>query len=214
MKTVGQILKEARVKKGLSFEEIEKEIKIRAKYLKSIEKDDFKQIPGGMVVAKGFIKNYGEHLGLSSKNLLAVFRRDFGGEEKGLVLPRGIYRPLGKIGFAWTPKTTIIAGFLFFIFFFILFLGYQFFLYFSPPKLKVTSPLPNQVFMTSMIEVKGQSDQGAAVYVNGDLVSLDEQGNFSTPVSLKLGENTILVEAVSRRDKKAVVEREVRYQFP
>lgn len=214
MKTVGQILKEARVKKNLSFEEIEKEIKIRAKYLEAIEDDDFGQIPGGPVVIKGFIKNYGEHLGLSSKNLLAVFRRDFGGEEKGPILPRGIYRPLGKIGFAWTPKTTAVAAFLVFLCGFVIFLAYQFFLYFSPPQLKVTSPLPNQVFMNSVIEVKGQSEQGAAVYVNGDLVSLDEQGNFSIPVTLKLGENTILIEAISRRDKRAVVEREVRYQYP
>src|SRR4030042_6533927 len=138
MKTVGQILRETRVKKAIAFEEIEEKTKIRVKYLKAIENDDYYQLPGGKVVAKGFIKNYGEYLGLSSENLLASFRRDFGQEQKGQVLPRGIYKPLGKIGFSWTPRTTMVAMVLFSIGIFILFLGYQFFLFLGPPKLQVT----------------------------------------------------------------------------
>lgn len=214
MKTVGQILKEARVKKNLSLEEIEKEIKIRAKYLRAIENDDFTQIPGGEVVAKGFIKNYGEHLGLSSKSLLAIFRRDFGGEQKGPILPRGIYRPLDKIGFSWTPRATVIASIFFFIFFFTLFLGYQFFLFLGPPKLEVTSPQNNQIFQEAKIEVRGKSGLDAAVHVNGELVSLDEKGNFSDQISLKPGENVVRLEAVSRRGKKTTTEIKVYYQPP
>jgi cytoskeletal protein RodZ len=214
MKTVGQILKETRVKKAVDFEEIEKKTKIRTKYLQAIENDDYQQLPGGKVVARGFIKNYGEYLGLSSKNLLASFRRDFGQEQKGQVLPRGIYRPLGKIGFSWTPKATIMAIVLFFFCLFLSFLGYEFFLFLGPPKLQLTTPSENQVVQASVIEVKGKSDNDASVYLNEALISLDEEGNFSELINLTPGENLIRVEAVSRRGKKSVIERKVRYQFP
>ncbi len=214
MKTVGQILRETRVKGAIAFEEIEKKTKIRIKYLKAIESDDYHQLPGGKVVAKGFIKNYGEYLGLSSENLLANFRRDFGQEQKGQVLPRGIYKPLGKIGFSWTPRVTMVAIILFFIFIFILFLGYQFFLFLGPPKLQVTVPSENQVIQESVVEIGGRSDNDASVYINEALISLDEQGNFSELINLTSGENLIRIEAVSRRGKKSVIERRIYYQFP
>ncbi len=214
MKTVGQILRETRTRKEISFEEVETKTKIRAKYLKAIEDDDYRQIPGGIVVAKGFIKNYGEYLGLASKNLLAAFRRDFGRDQKGQVLPRGIYKPIGKIGISWTPRATIIASTLFFGCIFVVFLGYQFFLFLGPPRLQVTIPSENQSFKMSSIKVEGKSDGDAALYINEELISLDEQGNFSESISLIPGENIIRIEAVSRQGKKSVIERRVKYQFP
>jgi len=214
MKTVGQILRKTRAQKEIPFEEVEAKTKIRVKYLKAIEDDDYHQIPGGIVVTKGFIKNYGEYLGLSSKNLLAAFRRDFGKDQKGQVLPRGIYKPLGKIGFSWTPRTTIIASTLFLSCIFVLFLGYQFFLFLGPPRLQVTAPSENQIFKTPSIKVEGKSDGDAALYINKELISLDEQGNFSESINLIPGENIIRIEAVSRQGKKSVIERKVRYQFP
>jgi len=214
MKTVGQILKEARIKKNLSLEEIEKKIKIRAKYLAAIEDDNFHQISGGTVVAQGFIKNYGEFLDLSPQILKAVFRRDFGEGQQGQILPRGIYRPLGQIGFSWTPRLTAIAGIFFFLSLFILFLIYQFFLFFGPPQLRVILPQNGAVFQEQTIEIKGKTDRDAAVYINSELVSLDERGNFSEDFILTAGENKIRIEAVSRRGKKAIIERKVFFQFP
>lgn len=214
MKTVGQILRKTRAQKEIPFEEVEAKTKIRAKYLKAIEDDDYHQIPGGIVVTKGFIKNYGEYLGLSSKNLLAAFRRDFGKDQKGQVLPRGIYKPLGKIGFSWTPRATIIASTLFLGCIFVLFLGYQFFLFLGPPRLQVTTPSENQIFKMLSIKVEGKSDGDAALYINKELISLDEQGNFSESINLIPGENIIRIEAVSRQGKKSVIERKVHYQFP
>lgn len=214
MKTVGQILRETRIKKAIELEEIEKKTKIRVKYLQAIENDDYPKLPGGKVVAKGFIKNYGQFLGLSTDSLLASFRRDFGQEQKGQVLPRGIYRPLDKIGFSWTPKTTIIAISFFLICLFVSFLGYQFFLFLGPPKLQVTIPLEDEVVRESVVKVEGRSDNDAVVYLNEELISLDEEGNFTELVNLVPGENLIRIEAVSRRGKKSVIERKIYYQFP
>lgn len=60
--TIGEKLKEAREKKGLSFQEIQDAIKIREKYLEALENNDFDVIPGEAYV-RAFIKSYGNHLG-------------------------------------------------------------------------------------------------------------------------------------------------------
>lgn len=214
MKTVGQILKEQRTKKKLSLEEVEQETKIRTKYLQALEEDKFELIPGETVVAKGFIKNYAEFLDLSPEKLVAVFRRDFGKEEKDEIIPRGVYQPLNRLRFSWTPKTTVIIGFLTLSVFFLIFLVYQFFLFLGPPRLKLTTPKEDQTFSQAIIEVKGRSDPDAVVYVNDQLINLDKTGNFSLKVNLSPGENTIKIEAISRRERRSVIERKVFYQFP
>lgn len=120
MKTAGQILKEERVKKGISLEEVEKETRIRKKYLELLENNDFPGV-GQATTVKGFIKNYADFLELPSSRLLAIFRRDFGEDKIGQVVLRGLAEPLNKKRFFWTPRKTIV---LLIILFGLLFLGY------------------------------------------------------------------------------------------
>lgn len=124
MKTVGEILKETRIKKGIDFERIEKVTKIRRKYLVALEKNDFAKI-GQATTVKGFIKNYGEFLGLDSASLLAIFRRDFTEDKVGQVILRGMIEPLNQPRFTWNPKKTFIAAVILVFFFFLAFLGWH-----------------------------------------------------------------------------------------
>ena len=63
MKTVGSILREARVAKKLTLKEAEAATKFREKFLENIESDDYSRLPS-LSYAKGFVKNYSEYLGL------------------------------------------------------------------------------------------------------------------------------------------------------
>ena len=89
------------------------------------------------------------------------------------------------------------------------YLFYQVFSYFSAPRLVISSPEPNAIVRQSDLEVRGKSDADSTVFVNGDLVALDREGNFQTKVSLFPGENKISVEAVSRRGQKTEISRTV-----
>lgn len=124
MKTVGEILRETRIRKAIDFDQIEKATRIRKKYLKALEKNDFGKI-GQATTVKGFIKNYGEYLGLNSKSLLAIFRRDYAHDKGGQVVLRGMAEPLNKRRFAWTPKKTIIAVIILVFLFFLIFFGWH-----------------------------------------------------------------------------------------
>ena len=124
MKTVGEILQEARIKKAVSFEKIEKATKIRKKYLKSLEENNFNQV-GQATTVKGFIKNYGQYLGLNLISLLAIFRRDFTEDELGQVVLRGMAKPLNETRFSWNPQKTVAAIIIIVFLLFLVFLGWH-----------------------------------------------------------------------------------------
>ncbi len=59
------MLKQARIDSGYSLEEIEKKIKVRKKYLRLLEEENFEAIPGE-VYAKGYLKLYADFLKIKS----------------------------------------------------------------------------------------------------------------------------------------------------
>jgi len=65
-----------------------------------------------------------------------------------------------------------------------------------PPQgffLEVTEPQNETVVSTSPICVSGSTSPGAEVSVNGELIDVDEQGNFAAMVELEEGPNAIEV---------------------
>ena len=60
---IGNSLREARERQGLGYPEIELATKIRAKYIRALEEEDFTSIPGDAYI-RGFLRTYAEYLGL------------------------------------------------------------------------------------------------------------------------------------------------------
>ncbi|MBK8985521.1 MAG: helix-turn-helix domain-containing protein [Chloroflexi bacterium] len=69
MDELGHILREARETKGFTLEDVQEEIRINAKYLKSLESGDYNALPTP-VHARGFLRNYARYLGLDPQPLL------------------------------------------------------------------------------------------------------------------------------------------------
>jgi hypothetical protein len=63
---IGNSLREARLRQGLEFPEIEHATKIRSKYLRALEDEQFDVLPAQTYV-KGFLRTYAEHLGLDGQ---------------------------------------------------------------------------------------------------------------------------------------------------
>lgn len=59
--------------------------------------------------------------------------------------------------------------------------------------LTVTEPADNSIINTDKVEVGGRTSPGAVVSVNGELVEVDEEGNFTMMVVLEEGPNIIEV---------------------
>ncbi|PJE67826.1 hypothetical protein COU95_00290 [Candidatus Shapirobacteria bacterium CG10_big_fil_rev_8_21_14_0_10_40_9] len=206
MKTVGEILKEAREKKEISLSEVEKATKIKVRFLESLEKNDFSKISEA-TVTKGLIKNYAEYLGLSSGDILAVFRRDFIEDKKGQILPRGLYKPLSQPKLAWTPKLTVMVsvGILFLII--ASYLTVQLFGLLGSPPLEIYSPKNKEIVKVEEINIQGKTSSDAVVFINGEMAEIGSDGSFEKTVTLSPGENKFQIEAVSRRGKRIKLER-------
>jgi cytoskeleton protein RodZ len=63
---LGSSLREARLRKGLDFPELESGTKIRGKYLQALEDERFDLLPGDSYI-KGFLRTYAEFLGLDGQ---------------------------------------------------------------------------------------------------------------------------------------------------
>jgi hypothetical protein len=63
---IGNSLREARLRQGLDFFEIEQSTKIRGKYLRALEDEQFEVLPAQTYV-KGFLRSYADHLGLDGQ---------------------------------------------------------------------------------------------------------------------------------------------------
>ncbi|MGF7048812.1 cytoskeletal protein RodZ [Paenibacillus sp. DS2015] len=75
MSELGQQLREARLEKGMSLDDVQEMTKIRKRYLEAIEAGDYKVLPGTFYV-RAFIKTYAETVGLNPDELLEGHKQD------------------------------------------------------------------------------------------------------------------------------------------
>src|SRR5436190_11024294 len=76
MADIGATLREARMRARIDIGEVESKTKIRAKYLRAIENEEWDLLPGP-VYAKSFLRTYGDFLGLDSRMLVDEYRRQY-----------------------------------------------------------------------------------------------------------------------------------------
>src|SRR5436189_6177585 len=73
MPGIGETLREARMRQHLDITDVEARTKIRAKYLRARENEDFGMLPGSTFV-KSFLRTYAEFLGLDPHVLVEEYR--------------------------------------------------------------------------------------------------------------------------------------------
>ena len=73
MADIGEMLREARMRAGIDISEVEAATKIRAKYLRALENEEWGLLPGNAYV-KGFLRTYAEALGLDPKLVVEEYK--------------------------------------------------------------------------------------------------------------------------------------------
>ncbi len=63
---IGSSLREARTRQGLDLNEMEFRTKVRSKYLRALEAEQFEQLPGHTYI-KGFLRTYADSLGMDGQ---------------------------------------------------------------------------------------------------------------------------------------------------
>jgi cytoskeleton protein RodZ len=73
---IGSTLREARIRARVDITEVEAATKIRAKYLRALENEEWDLLPGP-VYTRSFLRTYGDYLGLDSRMLTEQFKQRF-----------------------------------------------------------------------------------------------------------------------------------------
>jgi cytoskeleton protein RodZ len=84
---IGSSLREARERRGLQLTDVQRETRIRVRYLQALEEERFDLLPGDAYV-KGFLRSYADALGLESRLYLDEYSARFAQLEETDFVPR------------------------------------------------------------------------------------------------------------------------------
>jgi cytoskeleton protein RodZ len=88
MPSIGDTLREARMRRRLDIADVEAKTKIRAKYLRALENEEFGMLPGPTFV-KTFLRSYAEVLGLDPHLLVEDYRARYEPRDEAELKPIG-----------------------------------------------------------------------------------------------------------------------------
>ncbi|TSC53904.1 MAG: cytoskeleton protein RodZ [Parcubacteria group bacterium LiPW_39] len=205
----GERIKKAREEADLTKEKVGQLLNIRVGYLEKLESGEFEKLPAD-VYTRGVLRKYAKILGTEPETLLAEY-------EKEIKIIRHLNKTkqhqslpsLRSSRFIITPRT---FSFLFLTLIFLLVAGYLFYqLYFliSPPALVIFEPAGDLVIQNTAITIKGKTEPGARLTINGQQIYIDKDGGFEQAVNLNQGLNSIKIEAMNRFEKTSSVVRQV-----
>jgi len=121
MPEIGETLRETRMRRHIDMSEVEAATKIRAKYLRALENEEWDLLPGPTFV-KTFLRTYAEYLGLDPRVLVEEYRQRYERPAMhelsplgGLGGQRGRRRPSPLLGpgLALLLGVIVILGFLY-----------------------------------------------------------------------------------------------------
>ena len=191
---------------------VSKEIKVHQKYISALEKDNY-SVFSGKVHSKGFLKIYAEFLGLNSKDLLALWRREYEPQFTEAMDDRFFkQKPIETPKFVLTPAVVFMAFISISIVVFFGYLFYQYQSYTGAPNLDIYYPKDNLVLETDILDITGKTDLDSELYVNNQRIILGPDGSFAESVKLKEGLNTISIKAINKLSQQTEFVRTIIYR--
>lgn len=198
---LGEMLRSARESRGLDRTRIERDTRIRERYLSALERGAYDELPGE-VYARGFLRSYAKYLGLDPDGMVALYRLETRASGAGATRAPARSRPLhSQQRFVLTPGVvsaavlTILVGAL------VAYLAYQLVTFTRTPDLRVLDPAGDVSGHTeAVIVIDGVTVPNARVSVSGlaenPSVVADAEGNFSVTVELLPGPNLVTISAL------------------
>ena len=213
--TLGEKLKKLRSDKRISLNEISRSTKIQVKYLEYLEQGNYDKLPADVYV-KGFIRSYTDFLGMDERIFLRLYDKEKGIKKNLKKSNKAVLwkaKPINISPFIFTPKKFLILVTT------VLILAGLFFLYreiksfASVPRLIILSPNDNSQTNSNFVAVKGITDKDASVFINGQPILVDDNGNFRERLILQSGMNVIKTKAINKFKKENIKTITVRYNI-
>ena len=198
---LGEVLRAAREAKGVDLVRVERETKIRERYLAALESGDYRDLPGA-VYTRGFLRNYGAYLELDPEYLIDLYRLETTTATERPSMP-GPPKPLAirrSRSFVITPGAVFAAILTVGVGGFIAWLGYEFVNFARTPELQITDPAGNiSSYPDLTITLTGTTAPNARVTVSNlrenPTITADDEGAFEVTVELVHGSNVVRLQA-------------------
>ncbi|MFH0779723.1 MAG: helix-turn-helix domain-containing protein [Parcubacteria group bacterium] len=208
--TLGERLEKHRKEKGLSIEKASRAINTNVRYLKDIEKDNYKALPADVYIIN-ILKSYADLLDLNPSTVVDIFKK-----EKAVYLimqKRKQQDKITKIGLATNallnPRFIKYSAIIIVLFGMIAYIGWGVNRIIAPPRLIIDSPADNLVVNSHEINIQGSTEKEVSLKINDRPLLCDADGRFSLTLDLQNGLNTIKISAVKKHSKEQVVYRNI-----
>ena len=198
---LGEVLRTAREAKFIDLARVERDTKIRVRYLSALERGDYRDLPPP-VYTKGFLRNYGLYLELDPEYLIDLYRLESG---LGFDRPAMSMRPrpmAGRQGRSLVVTSGVVAAVILTILVvaFIVYIVGEFVTFARTPDLRITDPAGDVAAYSGMeYTVRGVTEPNSTVRTDGlrqnPTVTADAKGAFSVRVGLVPGANVITLTA-------------------
>jgi transcriptional regulator with XRE-family HTH domain len=201
--TLGEYLSAVRKSLNLPLKTVAGKTAIKIQFLEGLERGDFTVLPPD-VYALGFLRQLAEVYSIDGAALVEQYKK-----EKlilnQLKLRKLTQRPclkkyFGKI--VVTPKLLSISLGVLFVAATVIYIVWQVASINKTPALEIFQPQNNQVVTGSFLTVKGKTDAGMNVSVNGNKdVFVDNSGNFEIQLALEPGPTNLEIVAQNKFGK-------------
>ncbi len=193
---VGEKLRDARELRGVDLFRVERDTKIRSKFLADLEEGDYADLPGD-VYTRGFLRNYATYLGLDPDEIEEEWRQE-AGEMKplrpALIGPQPLTISRRMV---FQQSHLVIAVVVVIVLVVATYFGFQLSRYLSYPTLAVDAAGPTPVTVplgTTNYVLKGNATPGTTVLIawNGNdpkTVIADDSGVWTFQAVLQAGPN-------------------------
>jgi cytoskeletal protein RodZ len=195
---LGEVLRNAREAKAVDLPRVERDTKIRARYLSALERGDYRDLPGA-VYTKGFLRNYGAYLGLDAEYLIDLYRLETSSavtERPAVPSPPRPIATRRSRAFVITPGAVVAAVLTIGVALFIVYLVSEFVTFAGTPELRITDPAGDvRGYDGTGYTFRGVTEPNATVRVEtaarAVTVTADEEGAFEVRVPLVPGSNLV-----------------------
>ncbi|MCX7928654.1 MAG: helix-turn-helix domain-containing protein [Patescibacteria group bacterium] len=196
MRTIGVIIREARLSKKMTLADLSKLTKIKQDFIAKIEQEKWRELPEYTTVA-GFVKRIAQCLELSEDRLVLTLRRDYSLDQKNLVPQKEI-----ATGFIWQPKYTFFVLMAMTLAIFVAYIIFQYISFNSPPFLVIYKPVENEVIKSRYFVVEGKTTPDSTVRVNNQTAYVEKDGRFFTEIEVSTETKEVIIKSVSRAGKE------------
>lgn len=211
--TLGEKLRKLRTDFRMSLQDVSKSTRIQVKYLESLENGAYEQLPADVYV-RGFLRSYARYLNVDEQALIKLYERERNIKENlGQDQKSPNVNSFSPLSFVITSRSLVIGLIFLMVFGAFFYLYREFKSFAAEPQLTVFAPENSTAIDGQEVTVRGKTDKGAQVSLNGQNVFVDNDGQFSDMLIVRPGVNTIVVRSVNRfdREKSVTLSVESRY---